>query len=209
MQVMSTPQEPTDSRQRILDTARKILASKGFSAVGLNEILSGARVPKGSFYHYFASKEEFGEALLQQYFAGYLARTEAILVSSPGNPGQRLLNFCQHWRSCYVDGDVHDQCLVVKLGAEVSDLSDAMRTILRDGTDRIIGLLAACLEQGRRDGSLPEVEAPAVTAASLYQLWLGATLLSKFTRDSAPLDGALEATRRLLRLPPVAIRTIS
>jgi len=40
------------------------MAGKGFSVVGLNEVLKSAGVPKGSFYHYFSSKDAFGEALL-------------------------------------------------------------------------------------------------------------------------------------------------
>ncbi len=58
---MST--EHHDIRQSILDIAKPIILGKGFSAVGLNEILGAADVPKGSFYHYFKSKELFGEAL--------------------------------------------------------------------------------------------------------------------------------------------------
>ena len=56
----------TDVRQHILDTGRSIILGKGFSAVGLNEILATAQVPKGSFYHYFKSKEVFGEAMVER-----------------------------------------------------------------------------------------------------------------------------------------------
>ncbi|MCB1967757.1 MAG: TetR/AcrR family transcriptional regulator, partial [Candidatus Accumulibacter sp.] len=45
------PAEQADVRQHILDTAKPIILGKGFSAVGLNELLSAADVPKGSFYH--------------------------------------------------------------------------------------------------------------------------------------------------------------
>jgi TetR/AcrR family transcriptional repressor of nem operon len=70
----------TDVRQSILDTAHTIVSAKGFSGVGLNEILVAARVPKGSFYHYFGSKEAFGEALLADYFEAYLADIDATLI---------------------------------------------------------------------------------------------------------------------------------
>lgn len=62
-----------DTRQHLLDTGYRIMAVKGFSGVGLNEILQSAGVPKGSFYHYFKSKEQFGQALLEDYFRVYLA----------------------------------------------------------------------------------------------------------------------------------------
>ena len=52
----------TDVRQHILDVAHPLLLRKGFTGVGLAEVLAAAKVPKGSFYHYFGSKEVFGEA---------------------------------------------------------------------------------------------------------------------------------------------------
>ena len=61
------------------------------------------------------------------------------------------------------------KCLVVKLGAEVADLSEAMRLTLRDGTTRIIDRLARCIADGAVDGSLPALE-PLATARTLYQL---------------------------------------
>src|SRR5450830_1077036 len=64
---MNTPKtrETSDVRQGILDVGQRIMAAKGYTAVGLNEILATAGVPKGSFYHYFGSKDAFGEALLK------------------------------------------------------------------------------------------------------------------------------------------------
>ncbi|WP_342629371.1 TetR/AcrR family transcriptional regulator [Nguyenibacter vanlangensis] len=199
-----------DTRQRILDTARPIIGGRGFSAVGLNEILGAAQVPKGSFYHYFASKEAFGEALLERYFTQYLARLDVVL-GTPGAPAaDRLMSYWQGWREGYVSGDIFSQCLAVKLGAEVCDLSEGMRAILQDGTGRIVDRLARCIDDGRRDGSLvlaerkgadPGTADPgAVLAMSLYQLWLGATLLAKFTRDRRPFDDAMTTTQRLLNL---------
>jgi TetR/AcrR family transcriptional repressor of nem operon len=194
----------TDVRQHILDTARPILAGKGFSAVGLNEILAAAAVPKGSFYHYFASKEAFGEALLEQYFAAYVARIDDLLTHAPGTAAERLVRYFRDWLESQSSGQVVDQCLAVKLGAEVCDLSVRMRAILHDGTRRIVERLAACIDAGRRDGSLPGVEDAANLALSLYELWLGASLLAKIARDRRPFDEAMATTRKLLALPALA-----
>ena len=86
-------------RQHILDTAKPIILGKGFTAVGLNEVLTAAAVPKGSFYHYFKSKELFGEALLADYFDAYLAAIETTLELSAVPAAQRLLNYWQGWQS--------------------------------------------------------------------------------------------------------------
>ncbi|HTR11531.1 MAG TPA: TetR/AcrR family transcriptional regulator [Paraburkholderia sp.] len=189
-------------RQHILDTAMPILLGKGFSAVGLNEILAAAGVPKGSFYHYFGSKEAFGEALLTSYFAEYAERLDDLLVRQPGTAAQRLMRYWDDWRMIQCADDPVGKCLVVKLGAEVSDLSAAMRDVLRRGTNAIVSRIAACIEEGRADGSLAGVSDAMTTATMLYELWLGATLLEKMHRDRRPLDTAMTTTRILLNLAP-------
>ena len=78
-----------DTRQQILDTARPIIAGKGFAAVGLSEILAAAGVPKGSFYHWFRSKEQFGEALLDRHFENYVAHVDAVLHAAGMTAGER------------------------------------------------------------------------------------------------------------------------
>jgi TetR/AcrR family transcriptional repressor of nem operon len=54
--VLTVPAD-RDTRSTILATGRRVMGAKGFSAVGLSEILGEAGVPKGSFYHYFGSKD--------------------------------------------------------------------------------------------------------------------------------------------------------
>jgi TetR/AcrR family transcriptional repressor of nem operon len=79
---MPTAPGATDTRRAILDAAQRIMAHKGYAAVGINEVLAGAGVPKGSFYHYFASKDAFGEAMMKSYFQEYLADMDRILGRS-------------------------------------------------------------------------------------------------------------------------------
>ena len=189
-------------RKHILNIAKPIMLRKGFSAVGLNEILAAAGIPKGSFYHYFGSKEAFGETLLESYFEGYLEHLDNLLVhQQQGTGADRLLTYWNNWLHAQCANDPEGKCLAVKLGAEVSDLSESMRAVLRRGTEQIIGRLAAGIESGLADGSLQGVEDPPRTAATLYELWLGATLLEKIHRNRMPLEMAMAATLRMLNLP--------
>lgn len=186
-----------DTRQHILETARRLIGSKGFSCVGLSEILQAAEVPKGSFYHYFKSKEQFGQALLEQFFEDYLVRIDSLFGCEAVNGRERLLGYWQQWHDNQSEDCSDQPCLVVKLSAEVADLSEAMRLTLRDGTDRVIGRIAGCIAAGVADASLPQLE-PQACARMLYQQWLGASLLAKLHRNSEPLEHALQATTRLL-----------
>lgn len=195
---MHTP-AATDVRQHILDVAHPLMLRKGFTAVGLAEVLTAAKVPKGSFYHYFGSKEAFGEAMLEAYFADNHARTDALL-DGPGTAAQRLLAYFRDWLDSQTGDAAQSRCLAVKLGAEVCDLSESMRAALKRGTDGVVERLARCIDAGRDDGSVPAAPDARTTAVALYQSWLGASLLAKIARDRTPLDTAMAGTRQLLGL---------
>lgn len=188
-----------DNRQRILDNGERLMAGKGFSAVGLNEILSAAGVPKGSFYHYFGSKDAYGEALLESYFVAYLADLDECL-GQPGTMADRLMGYWRHWQETQSFSDYEGKCLAVKLGAEVADLSEAMRLALDRGTSAVIDRLRGAIVTGVSEGSLSIDDDPQDVARGLYQLWLGASVMAKITRDTQPFQTAMMTTRQVLHL---------
>lgn len=184
-------------RQHILDVAKSLMTNKGYTAVGLAEVVAAAGVPKGSFYYYFRSKEEFGQALLDEYFTDYLVTVDTLL-GADGTGKQRLWDYFRFWAQTQGTQVPHDKCLVVKLGPEVCDLSEDMRAVLLRGTDAIVARIAACIELGRADGSIAAAVAPQAMAESLYALWLGASLLAKLGKSTAPFDTAFATTQGLL-----------
>lgn len=198
----SALQDASDVRGSILETGQRIMAGKGFSAVGLNEILAGAGVPKGSFYHYFGSKDAFGEAMLAAYFENYLADLDEILRRPSLTMAQRLMAYLQQWQETQSFFDCQGKCLAVKLGAEVADLSEAMRAALEHGTSGITRRLRTAIETGVAEGSLSIDGDPGCVAQSLYQLWLGASVMVKIVRSTQPFESAMTTTRQILHLPP-------
>lgn len=192
--------DAADVRDNILTVGQRIMSRKGFSAVGLNEILTEAKVPKGSFYHYFDSKDAFGEALLLSYFDDYLVEMDAIL-GEPGVPiAQRIHNYFDMWRANQSFSECQGKCLAVKLGAEVADLSEPMRAALNHGTSAIIGRLSVAIETGAAEGSLKIDTNPRAVAENLYQLWLGASVMVKIVRSAKPFDSAIAMTRQIMPL---------
>lgn len=193
--------ETKSARQTILDTAQVIVGRKGFSAVGLNEILQAAQVPKGSFYHYFNSKDAFGVVLLDTYFDNYVQGMQQLFDQPGLTHGVKLMRYWQVWTDTQTGCTDTGKCLAVKLGAEVSDLSEPMRLALQRGTSRTIDLLAIALQRGVEDGSLTLGQPPQNLARRLYALWLGSSVMSKISRTGAPFDEALLLTRQLVGHP--------
>jgi TetR/AcrR family transcriptional repressor of nem operon len=81
------------TKEKILMVGAEIIHRKGFNNTGIQEILKAAGVPKGSFYFYFKSKEDFGLHLID-FFGNFLfSRSEKYLNDSRGSPIERLRLF--------------------------------------------------------------------------------------------------------------------
>ena len=188
---MSTVTDTTttpDTKAHLLTTGYQLIAKKGFTAVGLKQILDTAGVPKGSFYHYFASKEAFGEAIIGHYFSLYKARLD-IIDAQNVTAQQKLYDYFQNWYDTQQNGCDHERCLVVKLSAEVADMSETMRKALDTGYQQTTLWLTEQIKAGWIDGSVPRPDN--ISAESMakrwYFAWLGASLMAKISQTNTPL----------------------
>ena len=191
---MTSPKKSELTRSRILSEGRALVLANGFGGVGLTELLTASGVPKGSFYYYFASKEAFGSAMLTDYVEDYLAALDAIIARP--QPAAERMNALFSAALKSDAGSMADRCLVVKLAAEIADLSEEMRQILDQGVTAVCERLAHLLREGADDGSVIAQDNPETAASLLYSQWLGAAIIAKLAKRTAPLEQALADTRR-------------
>ncbi|MGW4488519.1 TetR/AcrR family transcriptional regulator [Amycolatopsis sp. NPDC004368] len=194
------PVAKVETRRTLLDAARRIVLAKGYAAVGINEVLAAAGVPKGSFYHWFSSKDAFGEAMMKSYFDDYFATMDRIVAHPEQTAAEHLMQYWQYFHDTQAADDCQGGCLVVKLGAEISDLSEAMRATTKAGTAAIVDRIAQMITEGIADGSLSVDDTPRATAESLYDLWLGASMIAKIHGNPDQLDRAMAVTRQVLHV---------
>ncbi|MBE0406836.1 TetR family transcriptional regulator [Psychrobacter sp. AOP22-C1-22] len=194
MSAQSTTIAP-DTKTHLLEIGYQLIAKKGFTAVGIKQILDTAGVPKGSFYHYFASKEAFGEAIISHYFTNYKARLDSIAHQNV-DAQQKLYNYFQNWYDTQQNGCDHEKCLVVKLSAEVADMSEPMRIALNAGYQQTIAWLSEQIKAGWADNSVPQPEniAAESMAKRWYFAWLGASLIAKISQTNTPLAEVWQMT---------------
>lgn len=194
-------EQQNDTRTRILTTGRSLTAKQGYAGVGLSALLKESGVPKGSFYHYFASKEAYGCALLDEFMTEYGARLTESLAHPDMDARSRIFTYFERWRTKQLSPNPGDRCLVVKLSAEVADLSENMSSILQNGVSYIIAKLAQTLEEGSQDGTIASLKDPHALAEMIYHMWLGASLVASISRSDAPLNSAMDATKALVPAP--------
>ncbi|ALR76861.1 TetR/AcrR family transcriptional regulator [[Enterobacter] lignolyticus] len=190
-----------DTREHILATGEQLCMHRGFTGMGLSELLKTAEVPKGSFYHYFRSKEAFGVAMLERHYADYHCRLAEHFANGAGNYRDRLMAWYQQTLNQFCQQGSITGCLTVKLSAEVCDLSEVMREAMNTGANQIITLLAQALEKGHQEGSLMLHGDAHSQAQVLYSLWLGANLQAKISRSATPLESALAHANTVIAAP--------
>jgi len=139
-------------------------------------------------------------ALLESYFDEYLDDIDRTLAQSGLSMAHKLMSYFRVWQETQSFSDCQGKCLAVKLGAEVADMSEAMRATLKRGTAGVVSRLARAIEAGVAEGSVTVDGDPQSIAQSLYQLWLGASIMVKIVRHVQPFDTAMTTTRQLLHL---------
>ena len=139
------PREHRDTREALLRCGMEVLTTQGMSATGIDAVLKRVGVPKGSFYHYFDSKDAFGFEVLQRYADYFARKLDRWLLEEGPSPLERLTRFVDDAKAGMVRHDFERGCLVGNLGQEVSTLPDgyreALEDVLRDWERRV----AACL----------------------------------------------------------------
>lgn len=122
-----------------------------------------------------------------------------LLSARPELSGaQRLFAYFERWVDTQVADEAADHCLIVKLSAEIADLSDSMRSGMLAGTERILRRLTDYVAAGQADGSIGDRQGPDELAQCLYEAWLGASLLAKLRRQRNAFDAVLRRSRAWL-----------
>lgn len=180
---------PADAevRQRLLRTGLIFLTQKGYSAVGLDEILREASVPKGGFYHYFDSKADFGYALIDAYHSYFREKLDRCFSEQSLSPLSRLRAFVADAQAGMQRHGFNRGCLVGNLGQEMGALPPEFRDKLVHVLENWQSSTAACLSAAQAAGEIAPHHDPARLAAIFWIGWEGAVLRAKLERKPDPL----------------------
>jgi len=183
------------TKAALLEAGRRIFLERGYNASGIEAILQTTGVPKGSFYHYFQSKEDFGLQVIDTFSRSFFADLDVYLADESRGPLERLQGFFESRIERLESQECRNGCLIGKLSQEMADQSEAFRTRLLGVFDGWVDRVARCLEQARRLGEIPSHLDPHELAESWLDCWQGALLRAKIRRDTAPLRSFLKRIR--------------
>ena len=175
------------TRDNLVRAGVKMLHENGYTATGIKDIVAVVKVPKGSFYNYFESKEAFGAEVADFYFSSNLDELRALLENETVPPLERLQAYfakrIQGFREAgYVRG-----CLLGNLSLEIADHSDPVRTRIVVHLKTWSGLFENCIARAQASDAIAN-RLPAATLASfVLNSWEGALLRMRAEKSDVPL----------------------
>ncbi|MDP5293224.1 TetR/AcrR family transcriptional regulator [Oceanimonas sp. CHS3-5] len=193
------PRDNPDTRDALIRCGVVVLTEQGFVATGIDGVLKRVGVPKGSFYHYFDSKEAFGQAVMERYAAYFAAKLDRWLLDDHTPPLLRIEHFMQDAMAGMARHDFRRGCLVGNLCQEVTILPASYRELLQAILQSWEQRLAACLQRAAERGDIA-ADADCERLAELFWIgWEGAVQRARIVRSNAPM--ALFGQEFLARLP--------
>lgn len=178
----------TATRDKLIETGAALIAQQGYNATGINAVLKTCGVPKGSFYHYFSSKEDFGLAVIERFANEYDDNLAALLEDSTLPPLERLRRYFAAGRSHMRECDHTTGCLIGNLGQELSGQSDTFRDALNLVFQRWEKRLVTCLRDAQSEGVVDTSIPPEALASFVLSGWEGAILRAKTLKSVAPME---------------------
>ncbi len=180
-----------NTRLRLLAAGADLMHRQGYGGTGIQDVLSACGVPKGSFYHFFKSKEEFALAVLDFQAERLGASVLPLLTDPVRTPLERLTAFFDYFLGLYSDAaSLRGACgcpignLVQELAASNPSFRQRLNAIL-SGAE---GLMAQALSEARERGEIPARLDPQETALFIAASWQGAILRMKAVGNASPLE---------------------
>lgn len=178
----------TNTKQKILDTGAELIHLKGFNHTGLQEILKAAGVPKGSFYNYFSSKEDFGLQVIDYFTGIYTFMSRPILADPSLSPLQKIRRLLEWFMEFFKSKDYAYGCPIGNLTQEMGDLSPAFREKLKSALDILVDTYSGLLAESQKKGEISQDLDVREAARFLVSSWHGALMHMKAIKGPQPLE---------------------
>ena len=181
-----------DTKLALIKAGRRIIVEKGYNHAGIQEVLQAVGVPKGSFYHFFSSKEEFGLVIIEYDSQMHDRIVEQYLGDVNLTPLNRLKRYFTFKLEEFETLQYREGCLFGNLSQEMADQNDRFRLRLQEATNRWRDQFAECIEAAQTAGEISKKQKAQDLAEFCLNSWEGALLQMKVSKSDAPLKNYIQ-----------------
>ena len=184
---MSRHTQKQINKANLLNQGLSLLMHQGYHGTGLKEILDAVQIPKGSFYNYFGSKENFAAEVIQHYIEPFITQLHSHLCRSEDDALSALQNYFNELIVELEKADFKGGCLLGNLMGELGDNNDLCQRNLQVAVHRYRDLLKSGLEKAQQQGRVRTDKTAVEMADLLVNTWQGALFRMKIEKSSVPL----------------------
>lgn len=176
-----------DTKTTLIKIGMELISTQGYNATGISAVLKQAGVPKGSFYHHFESKEDFGLAVIESFTERFLARLDVYLSDEKLTPLNRLRVFLEMGLTQLESHNFTAGSLIGDLAQEMSAQSERFRSRLDAVMNSWSERFSICLSEAQQTGELSSSADPRLISSLILSGWEGSVLRSKAMKSSKPV----------------------
>ena len=177
-----------DTKQRIIEAGAQIIHHKGYNHTGIQEVLTAAGVPKGSFYFYFKSKEDFGLTVIDYFNDLYKQMLYPIVEMKDLSPLKRIEKIFDYFIDFFKEIKYTRGCPIGNLSQEMGDLSDAFSDKLSVSVELISEMYKNLLDEAKKTNLISHGIDSQKTAEFIVSSWHGSLVKMKIVKSIAPLE---------------------
>lgn len=148
---MARTRQSEHIRAQLLNQGVAMFMEQGYHGTGIQEVVDKVGIPKGSFYNYFKSKEDFGAMAIIHYSDEFKKFLNSILETSKKDTLEALNQFFDNLTKLFDDKDCRDGCLIGNFAAEIADSSkmgrETMSRCIREWKDILKEIMIRGQEQ--------------------------------------------------------------
>lgn len=188
------------TKQRLLDTALRLVWEQSFGSVSVEQICEQANVKKGSFYYFFPSKTDLAIAAVEAHWQKL--RPELDRIFSSQIPAlERLSGFCDFVYQRQEEKRQHSGrvcgCPFISLGSELSTQDEAIQRKSQQILERFCRYFATAIQDAVSQG-LIEKQDQKITARKLYSCVMGALVEARIRNDLEVVGELKSSVMRLV-----------
>jgi len=188
---MNRPKRSEKTKEALITEGIDQLSRHGYHGTGIKQILDAVKVPKGSFYNYFSSKESFVAEILEQYSEDGLQQLDAFTENSLLTPLEQIKTIYDFALMKFSEQSCQQGCLIGSIAAEIGNQSETCQKVMLRSVDKWKSRFAKLLEKGQQQGQIREDLTAIQIADIFWSAWEGSLIRMKMEANIAPAQQLL------------------
>ena len=194
MQTLSPALKKSElTRQALLEEGIQQLSTYGYHGTGIKQVLDAVKVPKGSFYHYFGSKEAYVAEIISVYNAHSLALFDDFVAQSSLPALEQLKAIYRYMLDKFAESTCQKGCLVGSIAAEIGNTFELCQKAMQQGVEAWLQRLEALVLKAQHEDQIRNDLSARDLAELIWSAWEGSLIKMK-------LDGDIHSPQRVILL---------